>query len=263
MLVFALGFTVLEVSTLGALAPIDVALIFLGGVLIALPLAWMSSQTRLRRTALIIMIWVMLFILESSDVVEGYFFTTLLSNPAALGGSLLRSLLGTLVQGAMAGALFLPAAHSGTLSSELSGYLKQRGFASWVWRIAVASAAYLPVYFFFGALISPFVIPYYSDPSLGLRIPSFTVIIPLELFRGFLYASCLLPIFASVWARRRTLVAMIASLLYIPGALVPLMLQSTLPASILPFHVVEILADSLVYATIAVYLLARKRSENQ
>lgn len=261
MLIFALGFTVVEIAMFERLDVFGVVLSFLGGVLIALPLAWMSSKTRLKRTSLSVVVWVVLFVVEFSDVVEGYFFTTLLSDPAVLGGSLLRSLLGTLVQGLMAGALFLPATHSNTLFSELSGFLKGRGFASWVWRIAVASAAYLPVYFFFGALISPFVIPYYSDPSLGLRIPSFNVIIPLELFRGLLYAAALLPLFASVWARRRTMLAIIASVLYVPGALVPLMIQSTLPTSILPFHLVEILADSLVYGTIATYLLARNPRE--
>lgn len=268
VLIFALGFTVLEITSFDTFAPVEVVLSFFGGVLIALTLAWISSQTRLQKTALIIMVWVVLCVVEFSNVVEGYFFTTILSDPAVLGGSLLRSLLGTLVQAAMAGALFLPATHNGTLSSQLSSYFKQREFASWIWRIAVASAAYLPVYFFFGALISPYVIPYYSDPSLGLRIPSFTVILPLELFRGLLYAASLLSIFASVWVRRRTLLVMVASLLYIPGALVPLMLQYaianrlqiiSLPASILPFHLVEILADSIVYAAIATYLLARKR----
>ncbi len=261
VLIFALGFTLLEIGMLGTLALVDVALSFLGGIFIGLLLAWMSSTTRLQKSALIAMVWLALFIVEFSDVVEGYFFTTLLSEASVLLNSFLRSLLSTLVQGVMAGALFLPENHNTNLGSELSSYFKDRLSASWVWRIAVASVAYFPVYFLFGALISPFIIPYYTDPSLGLRIPPLTVIIPLELFRGFLYVASLLPIFAAVWAGRGTVCAVVVLILYIPGALVPLMTQPFLPAGIVPIHLIEILADSVVYGAIATYLLGRKASK--
>jgi hypothetical protein len=120
---------------------------------------------------------------------------------------------------------------------------------------------YFPVYFFFGALISPFVVPYYTNPSSGLKIPSFTVLIPLELLRGFLYVISLLSLFATIRASRRTVFAIIASFLYVPGALVPLMVPHSLPAEILPFHLVEILADSIVYGAVITWLLGRKSAE--
>jgi hypothetical protein len=251
---------VVEVSTLGTWGLVSVGLSILGGVLIGVVVAWVSVATRLRRFGVVALVWLGLFLLQFSNLVEGVFFTTVYSNPVVLGGSLLRLVLGALVQGVMAGALFLPTDQSASMFSELSNFFKHRLFRSWVWRVAAASAAYLPVYFFFGALISPFILPYYTDPSLGLRIPSFTVILPLELFRGLLYVLLLTPILASVRSDRRTVWGMVASVLYIPGALVPILTQSSLPPAILPFHLAEILADSLVYGAVITFLLAKKTS---
>lgn len=166
----------------------------------------------------------------------------------------------TLAEAILAVALFTPQTHDRSLFSEFSSYLKERPPASWSWRIPVGAVAYLPIYFFFGALIIPFVLPYYSNPALGLRIPPFTVIIPLEFFRGLLYVVSLLGIFAAVRASRRSITLVAASVLFVPGALVPLlqaMAEGALPQAIVPFHLVEILADSVVYGAVTAHLLGR------
>jgi hypothetical protein len=194
---------------------------------------------------------------QFNNALEGYFFTALYPSVSIFAGSVLSSLGTTLVEGIVAGVLFLPEIHDKSLVSELSSYLRERSSASWGWRIVVGSVAYFPIYFFFGAFIWPFVAPYYANPSLGLRIPPFTVIIPLEFFRGFLYVMSLLTVFAATNASRRTVFAVVASILYVPGALVPLMSQRSLPPAIVPFHLVEILADSIVYGAILAYLLGR------
>lgn len=260
---FALGYAVLELGVglfvRGQLTLDFTAWSFAGGILIALLLAWMLPKTELRRLGLIAVVWPALFMVaQFNNMLEGYFFTSMFPSVFLFASRVFLSLLTTLVQAIMAGVLFLAEVPTRSLISEVSTYLDERKLASWAWRMVVASVAYFPVYFIFGALISPFVVPYYTNPSSGLKIPSFTVIIPLELLRGFLYVISLLSLFATIRASRRTVFAAIASVLYVPGALVPLMVPHSLPAEILPFHLVEILADSIVYGAVITWLLGRK-----
>jgi len=126
-------------------------------------------------------------------------------------------------------------------------------------RVALGALSYLPVYFFFGMLVIPFVMPYYTDPSMGLVIPPFTTIIPLEVLRGLMYVAVLLPVTACLDADRLTTSVALAGLLFIPGALLPLLADQGLPAQIIPFHLVEILADSVVYGHILARLFVSKK----
>ena len=58
--------------------------------------------------------------------------------------------------------------------------------------------SYLPIYYMFGMIVAPFVLPYYNNPELGLNlvVPSVGVILPLEIGRGLLYALTLFPLIA-------------------------------------------------------------------
>jgi len=137
--------------------------------------------------------------------------------------------------------------------------LERRGGGAWAGRILAGTLSYFPVYFFFGMLVSPFVMPYYTDSSFGLVIPPFTVIVPLEVLRGLMYVACLFPLVAALYSDRRTTAAAIIGMLFIPGALLPLLADQGLPAPIIPFHLVEILADSVVYGYILAWLLGLKK----
>jgi len=128
--------------------------------------------------------------------------------------------------------------------------------------MGLGSLIYSPIYFTFGALVSPFVIPYHTNFSLGLAIPSFNVILPLEIVRGFLYVLALLPLLAILKIRNRYPYFRVVTLLYVLGTLIPFLLS---PLEILPspvplriFHGLEILADSFVYGAAIVTLLSRK-----
>jgi len=260
---FAMGFLLLNLGPelLGGAqtSPYSSALYFVGGVLIALVLGWILPRTRLVRPDLVVVTWLSLFVIHLfNNMLEGYFFSNVFSTVSVFVSGVLFSLLITLVEALIAGVLFAAERPERRLIPELSNYFAERTHTSSLWRIAVASAAYFPVYFAFGVLISPFVIPYYTDPSLGLVIPPFTVIIPLELLRGFLYVVALLPIIATIKETRRTVYFGVVSLLYIPGALVPLMVQPLLPVNIVPIHAVEILADSIVHGAVITRLLARR-----
>jgi len=262
IVLFALVLAILQSGRgilLGSVLRVFFVWSFIGEVLIATTLAWVISKTHLRTSDLAGLVWLVLFVVQQfSNMVEALFFTTLYSSAAYFAQSLLTSLLTSLAGGILAAVLFQPTRHDMTLVSELSSHFDKRSAASWAWRIAVGSLAYFPIYFFFGALISSFVVPYYMNPSTGLKIPSFTVMIPLEFFRGFLYVLSLLGIFAAVKANGRTMSLIAACILYVPGGLVPLMLAAAvaaLPIAIIPFHLTEILADSVAYGAFVAYLL--------
>lgn len=260
---FALGFTILNMGDGllggGGVTPSDFAWSFLGGLILALQLAWILQQIRLKRPDLIAVTWLALFVIFAlNNLVEGYFFTEIFTSASVFAGAVSISLLTTLGYSVLAGVLFLSENPEVSIVSEFRSFIGERAIASWALRIVVASIVYFPIYFAFGALISPFIIQYYTDPSMGLKVPPFTVMNPLEFLRGFLYVVALLPIFASFKGSRRTLYAVIASLLYVPGGFVPLIIQPSLPANIVPFHMVEILADSVVYGVVLTRLLGRK-----
>ncbi len=260
IMLFALGFLAvnlgMEVLTKGQTTPDFLVSAFVGGVFMAVMLAWIRSQTRLTRLGFIAVFWFTLFIIQMfNNLLEALFFTQVFSSTRGFLEAVCLSMFTVAVEASMAGILFTSEGGKLKLSTSLHSYFDRKSFSSWSWRIAAASLAYFPVYLFFGMLVSPFVIPYYMDPSLGLRLPPFTVIVPFEFLRGFLYVISLLPVLASIKRDRKTLYLAVASLLYVAGAFIPLILEHSLPLAIVPVHCVELLADSLVYGWIVTRLL--------
>lgn len=192
--------------------------------------------------------------------VEGYFFTTQIPTSSLFFAATALSLAITFVQALLVGILFTPREPLSRMVTEAEYYFGQRPWYSWLWRIALCSVVYFPIYFTFGGIVSPIVLPYYTDSSsgLGLRIPSFQVMVPLELLRGFLYVIALLPLLAALKIRRRALYAATVSLLYVTGALGPFLIDEALPILLRTVHGIEILADCLAFGAVIVYLLGRK-----
>jgi hypothetical protein len=220
--------------------------------------AWLIPKIRLSRWSLTLLVWLELLIIEFlNNYVEAYFFTNRFDNTVVLAQSVTSALISTLIS-ATAGALLLGYGAAG-ITASLKEHFSTRRRNSWILRIIIRSVAYFPIYFFFGALISPFVLPYYSNPSFGLRIPSFTVMIPVELFRGFVYMLVLLPLLATIVGGRATKFIALAAMLYIPGGLISLLGNQLLPAPIIPIHALEILADSIVYGFVLSGILSRPK----
>jgi hypothetical protein len=229
--------------------------LLLNSAILTFFLAWLVPKIRLNLRSLTILVWLELLVVEFlNNYVEAYFFTTRYSDLSVFVQSVASALVSSLIS-AVAAALLLGHGVSG-ITASLGKHLSTRTRGSWILRIAVGSVAYYPIYFFFGMLIAPFVLPYYSDSSFGLRIPSFAVMIPVELFRGFVYTLVLLPLLATVVGGRTTKFIALAAMLYIPGGLIALLGNPGLPAPIIPFHAVEILADSIVYGLVLSRILS-------
>jgi hypothetical protein len=234
----------------------QLAYYLLDGVILTGFLAWLVPKIRLSPLSLTLLLWLDLLVVEFlNNYLEAYFFTTMYGTAAVLVQSVASALISSVITAAAA-ALLLGYGISG-ITTLLKEHLSTRTSSSWILRIAVGSVAYFPIYFFFGMLIMPFVLPYYNNPSYGLRIPSFAVLIPVEFFRGFVYTLVLLPLLATALGGRTTKFIALAAMLYIPGGLIALLGNPRLPPPIIPFHALEILADSIVYGFILSRILSR------
>ena len=219
-------------------------------------LAWLIPKILLSRWSLTLLVWLELLVVGFlNNYVEAFFFTNMFDNLAVIMQSMTSAIISSAVS-ATAAALLLGHG-TGNITMSLKDHLATRGRNSWILRIVTGSAAYFPIYFLFGALITPFILPYYNNPSFGLRIPPFTVMIPVELFRGFVYTFVLLPLLATIAASRTTKFIALAAMLYIPGGLIALLGNPLMPAQIIPFHASEILADSIVYGLVLSRILSR------
>ena len=222
----------------------------IAGILLALVLNYIFRQLPFTKGGIIGLAWLVLFIIqEFSNILEGAFFTTLLATPTLFLAAVLLGLLVTFIEALLVGLLFARRISGKSYAKEVRKYLGQRSPESWILRVAAASILYFPIYFAFGALISPIVIPYYSNSSLGLRIPDFAVMVPLEFARGFLYVFALLPVLAVLRIDRRYVYVAIVSLLYVAGAFAPFLTSSTLPITLRLTHGLEILGDETTLYT--------------
>lgn len=217
-------------------------------------MVWLVSKMVIKPLHAALLITLNLFVIRYlSNMIEGYFFTSVFPDAGTFVAAGVFSAIFAAVAGFSIGYILSGKEHDKSIGLKIKELFSRKTASSWAVRIIAASLLYFPIYFAFGMIVSPFVYQYYSDPSLGLKIPPFTVMIPLEFLRGFLYVLVLIPLVASLkWAKWSFFVA-ISMMLFIPGALIPL-IQSPLPAQIIPFHMSEILADSLVYGAVVTYL---------
>ena len=260
ILLFSAIFTSIEAVLFGQLSTTIIGFSFIAGISLALVLGLTFIKLPFKLGVRIGMAWLALFIIQYfSNLFEAYFFTTLFPTVLLFLAGILESLAITFIEALLVGILFVPRDIERSYMSEIKGYFAQRSRLSWTLRVIVASLIYFPIYLVFGGLVSPFVIPYYTDPSMGLMIPSFDVMTPVELIRGFLYVLALLPIIAGIRIKRRYLYVGIASLLYVLGAFMPLLTNLSWPVQLRVFHGLEILGDCLVYGAALACLFSSQR----
>jgi hypothetical protein len=254
--------------TLSIGAPIDprlsLAILWISGVLFGFTLGPFAARLPLRIFERIGMLFVTLFMLNQFiNVIEALFFTTI---PAAEWSfSLLVSAIqhgGTAVVLAL---LFQPKSAQRGLLDAMRETFGRRPWFGWLARFLLAGGLYVPVYFLFGAIVAPFVVPYYQDPTLGLRltIPGFDVILPLEVGRGLLYALTLFPLIALLRVgdtRSRWGIAFWIILVQVVlGAWHPMLSVTFWPSDLRLAHGLELTADCIVYGLLVVWLMTPGR----
>ncbi len=244
-LVYSKGFTVSPVSLLEGLA-------------LAIFLSWFITKLDLEPWSAFLIVWLGIFVIGAfNNMLEGYFFTKVYPSFGAFISAIPTAFITTFLESAAA-LLILRAKGKRDLANALRTHLGSRTASSWVKRMIASSVLYLPIYFFFGMLVSPFVVPYYSS-SPGLVIPPVPTIETLEIIRGVIYTVVLLFVFATVGKERKMNFIVASTFLYIPGAALPLvsaMSSSNFLSAVAPYHLVELFGDSVVYGYAASRLIS-------
>lgn len=98
---------------------------------------------------------------------------------------------------------------------------------------------------------------YFRQESLGLVLPSWAQIIPMQCLRSLLFLLACLPVLIAWQRSRRSLLLSLGWALFVLVGLLNLMQAVWLPATLRLTHTLEILADSSVYAWVLVMLYRR------
>jgi hypothetical protein len=202
-------------------------------------------------------LWLLLLLVLNGliNTIEAFFFTTI--PHAQLASSLAILGFGQLAVALLLALLFRSQRTRPGLLARLGETLAQRTSASWSWRFGLAAISYVPIYYLFGMIVAPFVLPYYDNPDLGLNltVPGIGVILPLEIGRGLLYALTLFPLIAvlrgSYWSRAFWVGLTIAVL----GSWVPMLQAVFWTPALRLAHGLEITADAFVQGFVLTWLL--------
>jgi hypothetical protein len=227
------------------------------GTLTGLTLGPLSSRLKLPFFGRACLWLILLLVLNGLiNMIEALFFTTIPRAQLASSATILA--FGQVAVALLLTLLFRPHETRPGLITRLRETLAQRTAVAWAWRFGLASISYLPIYYTFGMIVAPFVLPYYDNPDLGLNltVPGIGVILPLEISRGLLYALTLFPLIAVLrgdhWSRALWVGLTIAVL----GSWVPMIQALHLTPVLRLAHGLEITADAIAQGFVLTWLLA-------
>jgi hypothetical protein len=232
-------------------ATVQTALMF-ASLPVAICLAFLSSRLSLnfvlRWLCLAALVWLAYGV---NTYLEASIFTT-------YGGAslinMITSLGAALVGGAAAAWLFPPASKSIPFSSFAGAFFKQYNSIGWVWRILAAIVAFPVIYYLFGSLISPIVMPYYQQQGGELVIPGLGVLLPVLFLRSVIFLASCFMILAAWRTTRLSLALWLGAAMFMLVGGIGLLVGSFLPTILRVVHSFEILADSFSYAAVLVLL---------
>lgn len=219
-----------------------------------LPLAVYTNSSRLIRA---LALFLLLFIcLGVNSVIELTIFSTFFIHGGAL--AVVISMMVPSLFCAFGLSYFLP-----FLSASLAQHLDIHSYSplSWMVRLLLAILAFPVVYFIFGMMVAPLVVPFYRTGVSFLVIPPLSTILPVQVLRSSLFLLASAP-FLFFWTRSRAslIVALGLAHCYLVG-LFGLIQATWMPPTVRISHSLEITADSFVYAAALVFLLVPRRLE--
>jgi len=190
-----------------------------------------------------------------NTVIETLAFTT-----TTMGGALFTT-ISFLVPSIVCGtavALLFPSDEKGKgLVAVAKEFFGHRTAGAWVWRIAVAAVAFVPIYLFFGSLVAPMTADYFQQSMYGLRQPGPDEMLLVLLVRSALFLLACLPIVVMWQGARRSLFLSLGFALFVLVGLLYMLGAYYMPLAIRVPHGLEIMADSFAYAGVLVVLLAK------
>jgi hypothetical protein len=235
------------------------------GLLYGICLWYASLYIPLSKKTRIAVIWASVYVIQMlNPVLEGLFFSTQFEgNPElALGGILFGTIL-TLPTALAAGLLFNPATEVVSFGDLRKQYFAGFARSSFALRFILASVLWMGIYFVFGSIVGPLVLPYYTAPGspFHLVLPSIEVVLSLQTLRGFIYVIGVMPLIVALNTDNRRLAIVLSALLYIGGALAVFIISDQFAVFLRIVHGIELLADSVVAGVVISALLGRNKAE--
>jgi hypothetical protein len=151
----------------------------------------------------------------------------------------------------------------GTFLQTWQLYFRQRTRSARVWRLLLAALIFMPIYYLFGLLVAPFVNEYYRQGEFGLALPTLATLLPVLFVRSVLFLMACLPVLVAWRGTNRTRWFSLGFALFVCVGLLNLLAAHWIPPWVRAIHLVEILADSFVYAGALVWLLTHSRTSQQ
>ncbi len=134
-------------------------------------------------------------------------------------------------------------------------FFARHSVVGWLWRLAIAAVAFMPIYFVFGLLVLPFTGEYYRQQMFGLVAPTLETLLPILFTRSVLFLLACLPILVLWQASARALFWRLGLALFFFVGFVIMLYATWLPLYVRVPHLLEIFADEFVYAAALVLLL--------
>jgi len=174
-----------------------------------------------------------------------------------LGYAMVSSLGSSVLCGAMVAWLFPSDEKGEGVIAAVKKFSSAQSARTWVWRLALAAVAFMPIYYFFGLLVIPFTVEYYRQNMYGLRLVGLELIIPVLFVRSVLFLLACLPTVVLWQKSAPSLFIRLGLALFILVGFVGMLSAYWMPLSIRVPHTLEIMADEFVYAGALVILLAQ------
>jgi hypothetical protein len=231
------------------------------GIFYVAVMAPLARRVFYRRFPRFLAIFVPLYITGTlTDLVEAYFYTTLLTPFSLIAALIIEGLPLLLITGII--AWLIPAAEDARNEPRFGQVMRERSFFSWIWRIVVAGVPYAAIYLFFAMLVTPIEHAFYYDQafiaSLHTVVPSTATTLILEAVRGILFVLAMLPVIAVMRKARWSTGLYIALVGAALEAWIPLLGQVSWPVMMRVGNVLELTGDacgrSLLMALLVVLL---------
>jgi hypothetical protein len=232
----------------------------LTGLLYSILLRYLLQSMTIKAKGRFITVWLAIWVIQlSNPLLEGIFFTDQFTDLTIILGALVFGIILSTIYAASAVILFKPECVDTSLGQRFRDYFSRRNASDWVWRLIAVALSWIIIYYVFGRMVAPWVMPYYNDPTSGFSLvyPSLIELLSLQSVRGFIYVGSLMPLMVAVKVDFHRAFLVIASLMFIGGGLAIFLIVETFPLVLRMFHSIDLAADSIVFGYVFSFLLIR------
>jgi len=182
-----------------------------------------------------------------AGMAQGFLFTTLtLLMPAFFMG--------------MAVAWLFPPAGKRTFADAARSFFGRHELSGWIWRLALGTVVFMPVYYAFGLIVIPFTRSYYEQGLYQLEIPALDKLLFVLFIRSLLFFLAVLPLLIAWQGSRWSLAWRLGLALFYLVGFQSLLIANWMPWALRLPHMIEILLDELVYAGALAWLFGSAKT---